>query len=491
MQYSAFGRRSLVLITACSILMGVGVPTAFSQSETLRQFSIKAGELAAEASLSISQDDQSEAITLLDRALALPGLSEFETSSLLHMRGSAYYSLDDFEGAIRSFEAAISANGLLPDEGDKLNLVIGQLMIGQGQYKRGAMRLEAAVDKTGNRDPKIWGMLAQGWAQSGNHEKALQWAKKWTSAAAKMERKHFDFLNYLYHSLGRSDEQLKIVGQMIDHWPEDEELWRAYVSLLSNTGQELEAFNANKVMYKKGLLTGETDILRLVQYYSYFGIPFEAAQILEREMENGRVTDRAEHRVMLADYYRHAREYGRAIPALEAAAKSGISENTEVYPSLLEAYVSQGRCDDARDIIGKAGEARYDTGKAWMLVGTCIYERGQNEERPSCEHSDAERAQLPIEQARRDAVTAFSYAPAGSPHRNSAQKWIAFIQSERRAEAERCEIEEAIIEERCRLWYKRARQTAVVTGKPIPENLECAPFIPEFDKTEKAQKSPS
>jgi len=209
----------------------------------------------------------------------MPDLNAYERSTIYQMQGASYYALDQYGPAISAFENAINAGGLLPNEADSLRVNIAQLMIGNGQYAQGAQMLENYLNRGGQSKPAYTEMLVQAWVQSENYSKALPWAEKWFRAASPKERKHFDLMNFLYNNLGMQGRQADIVKQMINRWPEDKTLWDAWASMLANGGREQEAFEVSKMLYLGGALTTEQDLMKVVQYYSFYDMPFQAAQI--------------------------------------------------------------------------------------------------------------------------------------------------------------------------------------------------------------------
>ena len=127
--------------------------------------------------------------------------------------------------------------------------------------------------------------------------------------------------------------------------------------------------------------------MKIVQYYSFYDMPYHAAEILEREMNAGRITSSADKLVQLSDLFRQAREYRRAIPILErAAAQSG---KAKLYADLGEALYNEGDCAKAEDAFTQAINKGYDRGKSWMLIATCRYEDAQKEDRAVCANTDA------------------------------------------------------------------------------------------------------
>ena len=467
---------ALVAVTASPSFM-VSHGTAFAQEG--RQFTAKAGEIVSAANELVTSNQHSAALAKLSEALALPDLNAYEKSIIYQMQGSSYYQLNQYGPAISGFENAINAGGLLPNEADSLRVNIAQLMIGNGQYAQGAQMLENYLNRGGQEKPQYVEYIMQAWVQAESYSRALPWAEKWFNRASPKERKHFDLLNFLYNNLGQQGRQADIVKQMINRWPEDKTLWDAWASMLANGGREQEAFEVTKMLYLGGALNAEQDLMKVVQYYSFYDMPFQAAQILEKEMNAGRISRSSEKMVQLSSLFRQAREYKRAIPVLESAAAS--SGQAKLYADLGEALYNEGQCQQAETAFKSAINKGFDAGKSWMLIATCRYEDTQKQERIDCSMTEAQKDAAPISKARQNAIQAFEQVPSSSREGRNAKKWISFIRAEREAVENRCIFEANVEKELCFAILKRAYDNEVFAGKFELDDEKCSAFKTEYD----------
>jgi tetratricopeptide (TPR) repeat protein len=272
--------------------------------------------------------------------------------------------------------------------------------------------------------------------------------------------------------------QADIVKQMINRWPDDKNLWDAWASMLANGGREQEAFEVTKMLYLGGALNSEQELMKVVQYYSFYDMPFQAAQILEREMNAGRIARNSEKMVQLSSLFRQAREYKRAIPVLEKAASS--SGQAKLYADLGEALYNEGQCQKSETAFREAINRGYDAGKSWMLIATCRYEQTQKQDRLNCEMSPEQMAAAPITKSRQSAVEAFNNVPASSREGRNSKKWMQFIKAEREAVDRRCEFEKTVEQELCYAKIKGAYDEQIFIGRYVmPEG--CEKFKADYD----------
>ncbi len=472
---------SLLTVATIGLTSASLTTTAFAQEEG-RQFSAAAGEKVNEALTLANSGQTASAISILQSTISQPDLNAYERSTIYQMLGQYSYELDRAVQAQQNFENAINAGGLLPNEMDNIRVVIAQLMIGNGQYREGATRLENFINSGGQQKPQYVELLVNAWVQAEDYRRALPWAEKWFNSANPKERRHFDLLNFLFNNLGMNGRQADIVKEMINRWPEDKSLWDAWVFMLSDGGREQEAFEVTKMLYLGGGLTSEDDLIKVVNYYSFYDMPYQAAEILEREINANRIARTPIRLKQLSTLFRSAREYKRAIPILEAAAKQSGDKDT--YAAWGEALYNEGQCNESERAFNEAINRGYSAGKSWMQVGSCRYDQTNSLDRLNCEMSPTQMAEAPITKARETAVKAFKNVPIGSRLRSDAITWVKFIEDERGAVDARCEFEKNVERDLCYQKIKQGYDAVIFTGgefKLADEDKDCFRFKDSYD----------
>lgn len=481
----------LLATTACTVLMcgafvAVSADTAYAQRDKDapapvegRQFGSKSGQIVLAAQNFLAEDNFSGALSELNKALAIPEINAYERGIIYQMQGSSYYGMDQFPQAITAFENAISSGGLLPNEASSLRVNIAQLLIASDQYARGAQMLEDWNRAGGKLKPQHIEMLWQAWSQADQYSRALPWAERWFNAASPKERRHFDTMNFLFNTLNMPGRQADIVKQMIVRWPEDKSLWDAWASMLANGGREAEAFEVSKMLYLGGAYSSDADLSRVVQYYSFYEMPYQAAQILEREMNAGRIAKSSEKLVQLSNLFRQAREYKRAIPILKQAANS--SGQAKLYADLGEALYNEGQCDQAEAAFSDAMQRGFDQGKAWMLIANCRYDTASASARLQCEMSPEQINSAPRTRHWNNAIKAFDNVPRSSREARNADKWKSFINNEKKGFTDRCEFKKSVVKEGCFQDIALAYDNVFLAGEFVLDDENCLTFKEEYD----------
>ncbi len=452
---------SLLKAAALTLLAGammsmIPASAAFAQEEEAaaeegedQTFSTEIGEIVLEAQEAMQAENYPAAIQTLTEALNM-GPSEFEQSVIYNMRGQAYYSSGQSLRAAEDWEVVMNNPSITTEQRNDLVANIGQIYILEGRLDQGVQLLDQWLQNNPPKEPILM-MIAQGLAQDEQYQRALPYAEQMFEIAEPKERKHFDLLNFLYSQLEMPEKQADIIRQMLNRWPDDKNLWNGWVSMLAQGGRNEEAFEVNKLMYLNGMLEEPQDIMRLLQYYSFYEVPFRGAQILERELNAGRVPRNQKNVEFLIDMWRQAREYDEAIPVLEEAAANSASG--QLYQELCEAYYSEAQYPEAEEAclnaLDKGGLQR--PGDSWVLVGNSRYERDDTA----------------------GAREAFQRGSQFSHSRASAQGWLQFINEEQEAQQRREQLDEIVEREECIITIQRIRRDDVLEGREgmssIPE----------------------
>jgi len=355
-------------------------------------------------------------------------------------------------------------------------------MIGNGQYESGAALLQAETAAPGKPCGEYAQQITQAYIKAENYEAALPCAKAWFAGANPKERKHYDMLNYLYHHTNRQGHQADLLKQMIARWPGDLPLWNNWVSLLSQAGRDEEAFEVKKLLYLSGHITEEEEIKKVVEYYQYYNMPYQAGLIMEREMNAARIKVDAKNLVRLSELFRQAREYGRALPILEKAAQ--LTNEGKTWAQLGEALYHSGNCERADTVFKTAMDRGYHRGKSWMFVGNCWYERGQLERRPECDGAVVkDRSKSPKIKTNELAISYFKKVPVTAKNASSARKWIEFVTAENQSFDDYCDESERLRRDLCEIKIESAYKMVIIRGefRLEPKDEYCLVYKEDYD----------
>ena len=210
-------------------------------------------------------------------------------------------------------------------------------------------------------------------------------------------------------------EQFPKVAQtleiMVQYWPDKKNYWIQLSQIYYKLKKEDEALSVLALAYRRNMLDKQTDILYLSSLYSNKDVPFKAAKVLQKGMEDGIVESNKRHWTIVADAWYTAEEMDNALVAYEKAGQA--SDDGEI--DLRRAYilVDMERWDEAamavEAALDKGGFNERKTGDAYVLQGMSEFNLGNYNK----------------------ASTAWGRASKYPEAKKSAQQWMNHMREER------------------------------------------------------------
>ncbi|MCC5995656.1 MAG: tetratricopeptide repeat protein [Oceanicaulis sp.] len=445
---------ALGVFTAAAVLAVASVAPADAQRRSQqnqgeddpsqnRQMSSAIGEQVLRAREAIDADQFREAVNILNE-VSRRDMTPYERSIVLRMRGAGHYQLDDNRRAIDDFLAAIATNALVRDEVITLRTQIGQLMLISDRINEGIQQLEMAMAAGAELTVPLARMMSQAYVQAERYQDGLRYAEFFYNNERNKSEGDYNLMQYYYNQLGRIQDELRVVREMLNAYPASRRSWQNLRALYARLDQEENSFETAKLMYLNGLLEEENEIVGMVAYYSHFNNPYRGAIILEREINSGRVQPTERHLTLLSNLWRQADEFERSIAPLEQLNR--IRPSGETALKIAEARFQMRQWSQAEQILTQAldrgGLSNAETGRAWELLGSVRY--NQDRIQP--------------------AIAAYREATRFPTSRRNADGWIRFINGQIQGAEMRAVQREQVLIDECRLTLEAERRSIVLTG---------------------------
>ncbi len=370
-----------------------------------------------------------EGLAVLDKLMAERGanMKPFDLASVLQIRGSARVNLDQFKGAIADFKKAYSLKALPAAQNLQLLFNIAQLEFQAENYKAAITHLEAWLREAESPDANAHYLLAAAYFYEKNFRAARAPIERAISLADSPRKQYYDLANIVYAEQNLVTPRIQLLERIIENWPSDASYWKQLVGLFMEQDRRKEAFVTLEVGYRSGVITDEADIAALAQFYSVFNNPHRGANMLEKEMADGRVEKTVENLELLSQLWSQAREHKKAIPVLREAARMS---DTGMLSYRLGQTLLADEQNEAAEValeaaINKGGLTDSATPDAWMLLGTARFNQAG-----------------PGNKAKRmDADEAFRNAQRYNATRKRAGEWRQYIAAINSTEARQAALE--------------------------------------------------
>jgi len=364
----------------------------------------------------VEAENYSSAESMLREMRADAKLSPYEKAQVWNLSGYSYYLQEKYQDAINSYEQVMKQ----PELPEALVLstlkTMAQLQFTIEDYPTAlatVRRLMAAVDEP---SADVYMLEGQALFQMEKYQEALTPIKK----AVDMFREQGQtprenwllLLRVCYFELKDYDNMITVVKELIQYYPKDSYIL-TLAGVYSELGDTKKQLALTEVLYEKGLLNTNSHITNLANLYLLHGLPYKAAKVLEKGINDKIVENNDRNLRLLSQAWYQAREDEKAIPPLKLAAQT--AKDGELYVRLAQAYANLDRWKESAEAAAEAlrlgGLKRSD--QANIMLGMALFN------------------QKLLQQAR----VAFQRAEKDKRSARAASQWIQYVDSEvKRAE---------------------------------------------------------
>ena len=342
-----------------------------------------------------------------------PGrMNPYERALVYRMLAFVAYSADDSKQAIEYFKKTLDEEILPLRDDARIRFNIAQLYAGLQEWQPVIDWLDSWLLYTENPDPIGFYLKGIAYYQLENFEQAIANAEEAVDRSAEPKESWLRLLAALFAQTEDFASATPVLEELMLRFPK-KQYWVQLALIYGAREDYRRSLAVQQVAYAQGYLTEEKELERLARSYLYHDLPYPAAKVLEKAIEDGQVEASTESLELLANSWIAAREYDRSLTPLKRAAD--LAENGEVYVRLGQVYMQREEWKAAAANLQKAIDkgGLEDPGNAQLLLGISYY----NDER--------------VARARSSFVRARKYEST----RQEANRWITHIQTESGAES--------------------------------------------------------
>ncbi len=310
----------------------------------------------------------------------LPELDKnsYEQAITLRSLASVYALENQYQKAAKSLEQALATQALSEEQNQEALLNLGQLYMATEQYQKAVNTLNPWLKQhpdTKNTQVRI--LLANAYAQLKQYRNALPYIEHVVKHSKKPKESWLQLNLAINYELENYPAAASVLRKLLAQYPDKKNYWQQLASVYQQTQQTSKALAIKHLAYKKGFISSEAELLQLFNLFLYTKQPYQAANLLNKELDRQGVKQTAANWELLANAWTRAREYKKAINALEKA--SSLHEKGELYLQLGRIHVEQELWQAAISAINKALKkgSLKQTGEAYILLGMSYYETQQ------------------------------------------------------------------------------------------------------------------
>lgn len=353
-----------------------GLGSAAAQTCDITELSSATGELYLEAQNALFVDENPQAALAGINKLNALELNCYEEGAVLGLSAQIKLQQENYLGAVADLQTSLN-KGYIPAE-NRLTILktIYQLYIQESKFREGIDYSKRWIAAGGRptRD-EMWTFVGV-YSNLKDYAGAIPWAEKVLAADGRNASETVtNSLIYFYDQTNQPAKKAALIERLLEQNPTKRLYWDAISGDYQRAGNDAKAFEVQKAMYLGGILETEQEIERIVQFYNLLDAPYQAARVLEKEMNQGKISKNFKNLALLADLYQVAREHEKAIPVIQQAA--ALSSDGQMYERLGRSYADLQKWADAEQALTQAlnkGGVK-DRGFAWVQIGQSRYER--------------------------------------------------------------------------------------------------------------------
>ena len=317
----------------------------------------KVYEKLAEAQAAAEAQDFNEAQKILDGMIAAGGkkeLNSYELANVYNLYAFIYYSREDYRNALKAYENVVSQPDIPLAMEINTRFTIAQLYFVQEDWNRGIDALLKWFDMTETPNANAYVLLAQGYYQLKDYDKALFNVEKAISMfneKGKVPKEQwYNLARFLYFEKGNINKTVDVLEILLTHYPK-KQYWVQLSHMYGEQKKETDQLSAMETAYVQGMLDKGTEQVTMAYLYLNADVPYKAAKVMDKGLKDGSIEDKSKNWEVAGSAWRQAREVDKAIPAMEKAAAK--SDTGELYARLGNIYLDGDQNSKAATAINK------------------------------------------------------------------------------------------------------------------------------------------
>jgi len=329
---------------------------------------------------------------------------DYEKAVVSQALAQVEWARENYDSALKYFEATVEIDALPDLAHFSLMYQIAQLYYMKERYDDALDKLALWMCKIPPEriTAEAYYMKASIYAQKQDWSNVVEAADTAISLSDDPKEGWYQLKLASHFELEQFPKAAQTLVDIIQRWPDRKDYWVQLSQIYFKLNQFDEALSLMALAYRRDMLDKQMDITYLSNLYSNNDVPFKAAEVLQKGIEDGLVESSTKYWTITADAWYAAEEMEKALYAYEQAGKK--SDDGEI--DLRRAYilVDMERWDQAVAAVNaaleKGGFSERKTGDAYVIQGMSEFNLGNYERARTAwnQASNYPRAKKPAQQ---------------------------------------------------------------------------------------------
>ena len=269
----------------------------------------------------LQQQEYASALEDLDYALSKRGLSGYERALFQRLAGNAFIGAGNHVKAMVRFKEVLESASLPDAVLRQVKYQLAQLYLYEERYQSALLLFKECIKESPQPSAEMYFLTASTYAKLDRFLEALEWGERGLAQADKPSERQYALVADLNVMLKRYLRAADLLEHLIEDYPQTSRYWRQLLGVYLALGRNEQALAIAKLGYLQSVLIRDTDIDRLANLYLHQGVPYEAAVLLEAELQSNAGHFDATRYRLLAQAWAGAHEYNRVVLSLQEVLK--------------------------------------------------------------------------------------------------------------------------------------------------------------------------
>ena len=356
------------------------------------------------------KNSEDKAIELIEKLEKVVKKRPFELARLYQLKAQIYLSKDDFKKAVLYYNKAIDLKTLSHREHLSVLYDMAILHLFQNKTKKASQLTDQLFYLADTITPSAYILKASILVEQKQKKEALEMVMKAIQSTPNPKENWLAFGAALNIDMEKYVPAARLLTKLTSSYSNKKKYWKQLSAVYLNINKDDRALATLDLAYKLDFLEKEQEILHLTSLLMYQGLPFKAANLIEKSMKLKKVKTDQKNYEILGDCWLRAEEIKKALKAYELSAPS--AEDGKIFFKIGRIYMQnqnwEATVDNLNKALNKGGIKRLET--LYISIGIAYLNLKKYEE----------------------AVTSFEQIiviEAKGQHIKIARQWINYTQS--------------------------------------------------------------
>jgi len=367
----------IIASAALVATLGLAFPVATVQAEETQQtqaLSPKVGNKLLELQTMVQNKNYQAAINQANNVLTWKNLTPYEKVQIYNFMAFANYNAGNTSAAMSAYENLMAQGSAVPQGIQESTLtILSQLYVQQENYSKALSTIDRLFGVVSSPGADLFVLRGQARYQAKQYRGA---STDMTTAIDMVKRQGTTpkenwllVWNSANFESGDYNEMSRSLRELIKYYPKDSYILQL-AGAYSQAGETKKQLALMDALYEAGVKNDAESAKNLAMLNLMHEIPYRAGQVLEKEMNAGKLPSDTKNLTLLANAWFQARADDKAIPALNKAANQ--SGDPDLFLRLGSTYYNVEDYDKAIVALNKALDKGVKNRKAaQQMVGLC------------------------------------------------------------------------------------------------------------------------